>query len=126
MLSSAQKAEFRQLQDQLGLSESALSKHLTLLVDAGYVSQDRALRNSRNGLWLSLTPGGPVPTPPTYRRFSRSSPPTTRDPARLGSARSWLRVGHDQTPHMAATWRASVPQQPPSTVRFGKASSNGT
>jgi DNA-binding MarR family transcriptional regulator len=58
MLSGAQKVEFRLLQDRLGLSKSALSKHLTVLVDAGYVSQERALRNSRNRLWLSLTPEG--------------------------------------------------------------------
>jgi DNA-binding MarR family transcriptional regulator len=58
MLSGAHKVEFRLLQDHLGLSKSALSKHLTLLVEAGYVSQDRALRNSRNRLWLSLTPEG--------------------------------------------------------------------
>lgn len=58
MLNGAQKVEFRVLQDQLGLSKSALSKHLTLLVDAGYVRQERALRNSRNRLLLSLTPEG--------------------------------------------------------------------
>ena len=58
LLNGAQKVEFRLLQDQLGLSKSALSKHLTLLVDAGYVSQERALRNSRNRLWLSLTTEG--------------------------------------------------------------------
>lgn len=58
MLNGAQKVEFRVLQDQLGLSKSALSKHLALLVDAGYVRQERALRNSRNRLWLSLTPEG--------------------------------------------------------------------
>lgn len=58
MLNGAQKVEFRVLQDQLGLSKSALSKHLTLLADAGYVRQERALRNSRNRLWLSLTPEG--------------------------------------------------------------------
>lgn len=40
------------------LSKSALSKHLTLLADAGYVHQDRVLQNSRNRLWLSLTPEG--------------------------------------------------------------------
>lgn len=58
MLSGAQKVEFGLLQDHLELSKSALSKHLTLLVEAGYISQDRALRNSRNRLWLSLTPAG--------------------------------------------------------------------
>lgn len=59
MLNGAKRVEFRVLQDQLGLSKSALSKHLTLLVDAGYVRQERAPRNSRNRLWLSLTPEGP-------------------------------------------------------------------
>jgi DNA-binding MarR family transcriptional regulator len=58
MLSGAQKVEFRLLQDQLELSKSALSKHLTLLVEAGYVRQERAVRNSRSRLWLSLTPEG--------------------------------------------------------------------
>lgn len=58
MLNGAQKVEFGVLQDHLGLSKSALSKHLALLVDAGYVQQERALRNSRNRLWLSLTAQG--------------------------------------------------------------------
>jgi DNA-binding MarR family transcriptional regulator len=40
------------------LSKSALSKHLSQLADAGYVTQDRAVRDSRNRLWLSLTPAG--------------------------------------------------------------------
>jgi DNA-binding MarR family transcriptional regulator len=50
--------EFGTLQDRLGLSKSALSKHLTQLTDAGYVTQDRAVRDSRSRLWLSLTPEG--------------------------------------------------------------------
>jgi DNA-binding MarR family transcriptional regulator len=58
MLSGAQKAEFRLLQEHLGLSKSALSKHVALLTDAGYVRQERVLRDSRNRLWLSLTPEG--------------------------------------------------------------------
>ena len=57
-LSAAHKVEFGFLQDRLGLSKSALSKHLSQLADAGYVTQDRAVRNSRSRLWLSLTPQG--------------------------------------------------------------------
>jgi DNA-binding MarR family transcriptional regulator len=57
-LSAAQKVEFGFLQDRLGLSKSALSKHLSHLSDAGYVSQDRAVRDARSRLWLSLTPAG--------------------------------------------------------------------
>lgn len=58
MLGGAEKVEFALLQDRLGLSKSALSKHLSLLVDAGYIRQERALRDSRTRLWLSLTPEG--------------------------------------------------------------------
>jgi DNA-binding MarR family transcriptional regulator len=58
MLSAAHKVEFGRLQDRLGLSKSALSKHLTQLTEAGYVAQDRIVRDSRSRLWLSLTPAG--------------------------------------------------------------------
>ena len=58
MLNGAQKVEFGLLQDHLGLSKSALSKHLTLLVDAGYVRHERAVRDSRTRLWVSPTPEG--------------------------------------------------------------------
>ena len=58
MLSAAHKVEFGFLQDRLGLSKSALSKHLTHLTEAGYVRHDRGVRDSRSRLWLSLTPEG--------------------------------------------------------------------
>lgn len=58
MLSAAHKVEFAVLQEQLGLSKSALSKHLSQLAEAGYVTQERTLRDSRNRLWLSLTDAG--------------------------------------------------------------------
>ena len=58
MLSAADKVEFAVIQQRLDLSKSALSKHLTQLADAGYVSQDRAVRESRSRLWLSLTHEG--------------------------------------------------------------------
>lgn len=58
MLSAAHKVEFSLLQDRLGMSKSALSKHLSHLAEAGYVRQDRAVRDSRSRLWLSLTRTG--------------------------------------------------------------------
>ena len=57
-LSAAQKVEFGFLQERLELSKSALSKHLSQLAEAGYVHQDRAVRDARSRLWLSLTPEG--------------------------------------------------------------------
>ena len=58
MLTAAQSVEFGILQERLGLSKSALSKHLSHLVDAGYVTQERAVRDGRSRLWLSLTRTG--------------------------------------------------------------------
>ena len=58
VLSTARRVEFGFLQDRLELSKSALSKHLTQLAEAGYVHQERAVRDSRSRLWLSLTPQG--------------------------------------------------------------------
>ncbi len=55
MLNGAHQVEFGVLQQHLGLSKSALSKHLSHLVDAGYVVQRRATRDSRSHVWLSLT-----------------------------------------------------------------------
>lgn len=57
-LSAAQKVEFGYLQEHLDLSKSALSKHLTQLGDAGYVTQQRGVRDARSRLWLALTPAG--------------------------------------------------------------------
>ncbi|GAB3826294.1 transcriptional regulator [Kribbella italica] len=58
MLSAAHQLEFGFLQERLDLSKSALSKHLTHLTSAGYIRQERTLRDSRNRLWLSLTTVG--------------------------------------------------------------------
>jgi DNA-binding MarR family transcriptional regulator len=58
MLSAAHRVEFGVLQQRLALSKSALSKHLSHLVDAGFVAQDRLVRDSRARLWLALTPEG--------------------------------------------------------------------
>ncbi|WP_116451275.1 transcriptional regulator [Blastococcus litoris] len=58
MLSAAQSVEFGILQERLELSKSALSKHLSHLVDAGYVTQERAVRDGRSRVWLSLTRTG--------------------------------------------------------------------
>ncbi|MEU9652036.1 transcriptional regulator [Streptomyces sp. NPDC048110] len=58
LLEGAGEAEFALVQNQLGLSASALSKHVTVLMDAGYVEQRKAVRDTRQRVWLRLTRQG--------------------------------------------------------------------
>lgn len=58
LLDVAGEAEFGLVQRQLGLSASALSKHVTVLVEAGYVEQRKAVRDTRQRVWLRLTRQG--------------------------------------------------------------------
>ncbi|KAA2258656.1 helix-turn-helix domain-containing protein [Solihabitans fulvus] len=52
------EAEFAALRAALEVSDSVLSKQITVLVDAGYVTQRRAVRDTRQRVWLRLTPEG--------------------------------------------------------------------
>lgn len=58
LLDAVGEAEFSLVQDRLGVSASVLSKHVSVLVDAGYVTQRRAVRDTRQRVWLALTPAG--------------------------------------------------------------------
>ncbi len=58
LLDTAGEAEFGLVQKQLGLSASVLSKHATVLMDAGYVEQRKAVRDTRQRVWLRLTRTG--------------------------------------------------------------------
>ncbi|MBP2330454.1 DNA-binding MarR family transcriptional regulator [Kibdelosporangium banguiense] len=57
-LDPVQEIEFGTLLEVLGVSKSALSKHISVLTDAGYVEQRRAVRDTRQRLWLGLTKTG--------------------------------------------------------------------
>lgn len=57
-LEPVREVEFGTLLELLGLSKSALSKHVSVLTDAGYVAQRRAVRDTRQRVWLSLTETG--------------------------------------------------------------------
>ncbi|HET7244106.1 MAG TPA: transcriptional regulator, partial [Streptosporangiaceae bacterium] len=48
----------------LDVSKPALSKHISVLADAGYIAQRRAVRATRQRVWLSLTESGRA----AYRR----------------------------------------------------------
>jgi DNA-binding MarR family transcriptional regulator len=57
-LDPVREIEFGAMLDLLDLSKSALSKHITMLADAGYVTQRRAVRDTRQRVWLHLTDTG--------------------------------------------------------------------
>lgn len=57
-LAAADWAEFGFLRDRLGLSDSALSKQLATLEDAGYVETERRLEGRRHRVRARLTGRG--------------------------------------------------------------------
>jgi DNA-binding MarR family transcriptional regulator len=58
LLAAADWADFAFVRDQLGLSDSALSKQLSTLEEAGYVTIDRPLSERRRRVRARLTPVG--------------------------------------------------------------------
>ena len=58
LLAAADWAEFAFLRDQLNLSDSALSKQLSTLEEAGYLNVERPLRDRRRRVRARLTPAG--------------------------------------------------------------------
>jgi DNA-binding MarR family transcriptional regulator len=57
-LAAVDWAEFAYLKDRLSLSDSALSKQLATLEEAGYVDTERRLEGSRHKVRARLTPVG--------------------------------------------------------------------
>lgn len=58
LLAAADWADFAFLREQLGLSDSALSKQLSTLEEAGYVEIERPVREHRRRVCARLTPTG--------------------------------------------------------------------
>ena len=58
VLAQASDAEFARLKDITGASDSVMSKHLSALADAGYVSLRKANAGGRQRTWASLTSSG--------------------------------------------------------------------
>ena len=58
ILAAADWVDFRFLREQLALSESALSKQLSALEQAGYLRIERPLREHRRRVRVQLTPQG--------------------------------------------------------------------
>ena len=58
LLAPNDAVEFSTLKDQLGVSDSVLSKHIKALEDADYVFGEKRLHNGRPRTWLTLTKPG--------------------------------------------------------------------
>jgi DNA-binding MarR family transcriptional regulator len=58
LLAAADWADFAFVRDELGLSDSALSKQLSTLEEAGYVTIERPLSERRRRVRVRLTPLG--------------------------------------------------------------------
>jgi len=62
MLRSVDGLDFAVIRDTLGVSDAVVSKHLKVLIDAGFVSVSKAASLSRTDgrrtTWLSLTAAG--------------------------------------------------------------------
>ncbi|MGZ2411988.1 DNA-binding MarR family transcriptional regulator [Sphingomonas sp. F9_3S_D5_B_2] len=58
VLAQAQEAEFALLKNITGASDSVMSKHLSAMADAGYVSLRKAASDGRQRTWASLTSAG--------------------------------------------------------------------
>jgi DNA-binding MarR family transcriptional regulator len=58
LLASADWIDFAFVRDQLGLSDSALSKQFSTLEAAGYIAVDRPVSDGRRRVRVRLTPAG--------------------------------------------------------------------
>lgn len=58
VLANADSAEFARLREIAGVSDSVLSKHLSALVEAGYVRLTKSALDGRQRTWASFTRAG--------------------------------------------------------------------
>ena len=58
MLQPAEKVDFSMLRDELGLTDSNLSQHLSTLEQAGYVALEKRFIGKKPRTWVKLTPAG--------------------------------------------------------------------
>ena len=58
LLTPLQEAEFQVIRDELGVSDSVLSKHLKQLEEAGYVAFRKGAVSGRQRMWAGLTKSG--------------------------------------------------------------------
>src|SRR4029077_15146064 len=76
LLAAADWADFAFIRDRIGLSDSALSKQLATLEEAGYIVIERPVSERRRRVRARLTPwvgSGSLPTSPGRRASSPSA-----------------------------------------------------
>jgi DNA-binding MarR family transcriptional regulator len=57
-LAAADRVDFRYLRELVDVSDSLLSKHMTVLEDAGYVQITKGYQGKRPRTWFALTEAG--------------------------------------------------------------------
>jgi len=60
MLTAVSEAEFATLRENLAVSDSVLSKHVSALAGEDYVRSRKGVHAGRRTTWISLTPAGRV------------------------------------------------------------------
>jgi DNA-binding MarR family transcriptional regulator len=60
VLNEAPKADFGYLRSTLGLTDGNLSRHLTVLEDAGYVQIEKVFEGKKPRTWVTATKPGRV------------------------------------------------------------------
>ncbi len=58
MLTAVTEAEFVTLRENLAVSDSVLSKHVSALAAEGYLRSRKGVHVGRRTTWISLTPAG--------------------------------------------------------------------
>lgn len=58
LLETARELEFKIIREEIGVSDSVLSKHLKVLEDAKYIRVVKRTEFTRQRTWLSLTSSG--------------------------------------------------------------------
>lgn len=58
MLTAVSEAEFSTLRESLEVSDSVLSKQVTVLTEAGYVRSRKGVHVGRRTTWIALTANG--------------------------------------------------------------------
>ena len=91
LLAPTEGLRFARVRDEVGLSDSALSKHLSSLEDAGYVTMAREVTDGRRATRVILTPAGREALcghVSELQRLARVASPRLRPPLRRTSSTS--------------------------------------